>query len=136
MKQASVREKTLWELLNAETDDSLDDDDKRKYVVEGHRRILTPWYNLLFALLGCTGLLIGNFNRRGQGKIITCSVVAMVIIQGADLSLTNLAGRSLYFLPILYANCLIPMIICIYLLLFYNPYMFSKRHVYQEAVYE
>lgn len=136
MKEASVREKTLWELLNADKDSTLDDDDKRKYVVEGHRRILTPWYNLLFALLGCTGLLIGNFNRRGQGKIIACSVTIMIVIQGADLSLTNLAGRSLYFLPVLYANCVIPMIICIYLLLFYNPYMFSKRHVYQEAVYE
>ncbi len=128
MKEASVREKNLWELLNADKDTSLDDDDKRKYIVEGHRRLLTPWYNLLFALLGCTGLLIGNFNRRGQSKIISCSIITMVVIQGLDLSLTNLAGRSLYFVPVLYINCLLPMAICVYLLLFYNPYMFKHKH--------
>lgn len=127
MKQASVREKNLWELLNADKDNSLDDDDKRKYIVEGHRRLLTPWYNLLFALLGCTGLLIGNFNRRGQTKIISWSIVVMIIIQGLDLSLTNLAGRSLYFVPALYVNCLLPMAACVYLLLYYNPYMFIKK---------
>lgn len=126
IKPASAREKTLWQLLNADKDSSLDDEDKRKYIVEGHRRIITPWYNLVFALLACTGLLIGNFNRRGQNKIIFCSITAMIIVQGLDLIITNLAGRTLMFLPLLYANCLLPLALCVYLLLFYNPFFWIR----------
>jgi lipopolysaccharide export system permease protein len=96
--------------------------DKRKYIVEGNRRITTPWYNLVFALLACTGPLIGNFNRRGQTKIMSLSVFAMIVIQGLDLVFTNLSGRSLYFVPLLYINCFVPLFCCIYLLLFYNPF--------------
>ena len=128
IRSASVREKSLNELLSASNDTSLPDDLKRKYIVEGHRRIITPWYNLLFALLGCTGLLIGAFNRRGQTKIISLSVLLMILIQGNDLILTNLAGRSLYFVPMLYANCLLPFAICLYLLFFYSPYTFARKH--------
>lgn len=126
IKDATVREKSLWELLNAQNDKTLSVEDQRKYVVEGHRRLITPWYNLVFALLACTGLLISNFNRRGQAKIIFYSVLAMVLVQGGDLIFTNLAGRSLYFLPVLYANCLVPLLVCVYLLLFYNPFFFLK----------
>ena len=126
IKPASAREKTLWQLINADKDKNLSEEDKRKYIVEGHRRIITPWYNLVFALLACTGLLIGNFNRRGQSKIIFLSVTSMILVQGADLIITNLANRSLLFLPILYANCLIPFSICVYLLLFYNPFFWVR----------
>ena len=115
-----------YEILNCNKDSSLDDEDKRKYIVEGHRRIITPWYNLVFALLACTGLLIGNFNRRGQNKIIFCSITAMIIVQGLDLIITNLAGRTLMFLPLLYANCLLPLALCVYLLLFYNPFFWIR----------
>lgn len=125
IKDAGVREKTLWQLLNAEKDSSLSAEDKRKYIVEGHRRLLSPWYNLVFALLACTGLLIGNFNRRGQTKIIFISVTIMIIVQGLDLMLTSLSGRSLYFLPVLYLNGLLPLGICIYLLWFYNPFFWA-----------
>jgi len=128
IKPASAREKTLWQLLNADTDKTLSDKDVRKYIVEGHRRLITPWYNLVFALLACTGLLIGNFNRRGQGKIVFVSVTAMILVQGGDLIITNLAGRSLYFLPLLYANCLFPLAVCVYLLLFYNPFFWIRYH--------
>jgi len=136
IKNAGVREKTLAELLNAGHDQNLSVEQRRKYVVEGHRRLTTPWYNLLFALVACTGLLVGNFNRRGQTKIIAFSVLVMIAIQGADLILTNLAGRSLYFLPLLYINCLLPLAVCIYLLLFYNPFFWvkhSKKKVEQDA---
>ncbi len=122
LKQASVREKSLKELLSAGKNEKLSISDKRKYIVEGNRRITTPWYNLVFALLACTGLLIGNFNRRGQTKIMSLSVFAMIVIQGLDLVFTNLSGRSLYFVPLLYINCFVPLFCCIYLLLFYNPF--------------
>lgn len=128
IKKASVREKTLLELLNASADPSLDEEEKRKYVVEGHHRLISPWYNLAFSLLACTGLLVGAFNRRGQTKIISWSVFLMIVIQGSDLILTNLSARSLHFLPLLYLNCLLPIMICLACLRWYHLGMFSRKY--------
>lgn len=126
-KMQTVREKNFWELMNAKSDKTLTSSDVRKYVVEGHRRILYPWLNLALALIACTGLLISNFNRRGQTKIVAMEVIFMIAVVGADLALTNLCGRYLFFVPFLYINCLLPTIICIYLLMFYNPFYFHRK---------
>lgn len=126
-KDTSARERTFSELMNAESDSTLSDKDKRKYVVEGHKRIITPLYNILFALLGCTGLLVGSFNRRGQSRIISISIVSMVILQALDLSFTNIAAKNLCLLPLIYVNLFLPMLICLYFLKFYSPWMFKRR---------
>ena len=126
-KDTSARERSFSELMNADKDKSLDDKEKRKYIVEGHRRILVPLFNLLFALLGCTGLLVGNFNRRGQSRIISISIISMVILQALDLAFTNLANKNLRLLPLLYVNLFVPLVICFYLLRFYRPGMFKRR---------
>lgn len=126
-KSAGVREKNFWELLHAGRDASLTPQEVRKDIVEAHRRIVAPFYNLLYALMACVGLLIGLFNRRGQAKIISMEVLAMIIVSGCDLAWTNLAGRSLYVLPMLYINCVLPLLICLYLLWFYNPFYWHRH---------
>ena len=126
-KNESVREKNIFELLNAASDTTLSPQDVRKNVVEGHRRIIYPFYNLLFALLACVGLLVSSFNRRGQTKIIAGEIFFMILISGADLALTNLAGKTLLVLPFLYLNCVGPLLICLYVLWFYNPFYFHRR---------
>lgn len=126
-KETGAREKTLWELLNARSDPSLTPAEVNRYIVEGNKRILTPLYNLVFALMACTGLLVGNFNRRGQNKIISMSIISMVAVQACDLIFGNLAAKHLYWLPLLYLNFILPLTACIYLLLFYNPAFFVRR---------
>lgn len=127
-KDAGVREKSLKELFGARKDASLSDAEIRKYLVEGNKRLLSPLYNLLFALLGCTGFLVSNFNRRGQTKIVLSSVVVMVLVQAGDLAFTNMSQSSLYFLSLLYGNCLLPFLVCMWLLMFYNPnYSFMRK---------
>lgn len=126
-KDTSAREWGFWELMNAENDPSLTPKEQRRYFVEGNRRIINPLYNIVFALLGCTGLLVGAFNRRGQSRIISISIISMVLLQALDLAFGNLAAKKLYLLPLLYANLIIPFLICIYLLVFYRPNMFAKR---------
>ncbi len=123
----SARSKTLEELLNARNNPNLSEQEANRYILEGNRRLMSPFYNLVLALLGCTGLLVGNFNRRGQGKIISLSIASMVLIQAGDLAFGNLCTKSLYFLILVYANLIIPFVICIYLLLFYNPAWFVRR---------
>lgn len=126
-KDESVREKSITELLNSANDPTLSPQDVRKNIVEGHRRIIYPFYNLVFALIACCGLLTCTFNRRGHAKIVAIEVFFMILISGADLALTNLASKTLYILPLLYANCVIPLVVCVYMLLFYNPFYFRHR---------
>lgn len=132
-KEEGVREKNLFELLNASSDTTLSQLEINRYIVEGNKRILTPLYNLVFAILACTGLLVGSFNRRGQTKIISTSILAMVLIQAGDLAFTNMSSKHLYLLPLLYANFFIPLISCIYLLFFYNPAFFTRRKKPEET---
>ncbi len=125
-KHDSVRSKTLKELLFAADDKTLSPSEARRYIVEGNRRLLNPFYNLLFAILACTGLLIGNFNRRGQTKIISISILAMIIIEANDLIFGNMSTKHLYFLSLYYANFVLPFIVCLYAILFYNPSWFTR----------
>lgn len=126
-KDESVREKSIAELLNSANDPTLSPQDVRKNIVEGHRRIIYPFYNLVFALIACCGLLTCTFNRRGHAKIVAIEVFFMILISGTDLTLTNLASKTLYVLPLLYANCVLPLVVCMYMLLFYNPFYFRHR---------
>ena len=134
-RQETVREKNVFELLNSANDASLSPVDMRRNLVEGHRRIINPFYNLLFALLACVGLLTCSFNRRGQAKIIAVEVLLMIIINGMDMALTNLSGRFLYILPLVYLNCILPIMVCIYMLLYYNQNR-SHRPMAKEAFNE
>ncbi len=118
---ASARSKTLKELLGAAQNPNLTAAEARRYIVEGHRRLINPFYNLVLALIGCVGLLVGNFNRRGQGKIISLSILIMVLLEADDLIFGNLSAKNLYFLSLFYANLIAPFAISIYLLFFYNP---------------
>ena len=78
-KKSSVREKSIRELFDEAKRADISVKEARVYLAEANRRILAPFFNLVFALLACTGLLIANFNRRGQGKVITISILEIAI---------------------------------------------------------
>lgn len=112
----SVRVNSFSDLISALDNSELSDNDKRKWFVEGNKRITTPILAIVFALIGCTGLLISNFSRRGQTKTITLSLTSIVLIQAIDLISGNLASHNLIWLPLMYLNVALPIIICILLL--------------------
>lgn len=125
--EAGVREKTLTELLTAASNPELSPKEVRRWIVEGNKRFTTPFLNIVFALIACTGLLIGNFNRRGQIKIISASVSAMIIIQALDLAIGNLAVKHLWWTYIMYLNQIIPTAICLGLFKYYRPSLFNTK---------
>jgi len=120
-KEIGARELTLGELLFSYNNPNLTKQQKNRYLMEGSKRILMPLYNLVLALIACTGLLVCNFNRRGQGKVITLSILAMIVMEAGDLIFGNLAVKHLPWLPMLFLNFFVPLFACIYLLVFYNP---------------
>ena len=124
-KEKGVREWGIADLFKEAAKPETPAKQARVYKAEAHRRILAPLYNLIFALLACTGLLIANFNRRGQGKIITVSILSMVIVQVLDMTFANMARKYEWFILLMYLNCLLPLVICSGLLI-QSP-VFRKR---------
>lgn len=131
-RDQTARELSLKELLNSRNNPDFSEQQQRKNIVEGHRRLVYPFYNLISALIACVGLLISNFNRRGQAKVIAVEVLFMILVMGSDLAVTNLARRSLYCLSLLYVNCLVPLFICFYLLFCYNHLFFRHKSVREQ----
>lgn len=132
-KKSSVREKSISELLESSKRTDIPLKEARSYLAEAHRRILAPFFNLVFALLACTGLLIANFNRRGQGKVILISILAMITVQVLDMSFANMARRYSWIVGLMYANCLLPLVISLGLLI--KTPVFRKK-VRKEKAYE
>ncbi|MBR2922835.1 MAG: LPS export ABC transporter permease LptF [Alphaproteobacteria bacterium] len=122
----SARRHSFEELINAFSNASLSPTDQKKWYVEAHKRIVGPFLSVLYALLACCGILVSNFNRRGQTKTIAISLTAVVLIQAFDLIFGNLAAKNLYWLIFVYANILIPSIICIAILINQNILTFFK----------
>lgn len=115
-RKDSVRTHSFGELITALSNEDMDTFDRYKWFVEGNRRITTPLLAIVYALIACTGLLISNFNRRGQTKIIGISILSIIIIQAVDLTSGNLAGKNLWWLALLYLNIFTPMLTCLTLL--------------------
>lgn len=75
---------------------------------EGHNRLTSPLYALAFALIALAALLSGDHNRRGQFRRILIAIVLTVAIQSGSVVASGLASRHAAFIPLIYANVLVP----------------------------
>ncbi len=132
-KDKGVRERSISELFQAAGDPAVSIKEARTFKAEAHRRILAPLYNLVFALLACTGLLIANFNRRGQGRVILISILAMIFVQAMDMTFANLARKHEWIVLLMYLNCLLPLFITSYLLFRTPVFRKKKKEAFDEA---
>ena len=132
-RKNSVRVRSFGELIGALDNDSLPPAERYKWFIEGNKRITTPLLALVYSLIACTGLIIGNFNRRGQTKIIAVSLASVILIQAVDLTSGNLASKNLAWLTLMYANIIAPLICCTVLLL--APDILRRRRAEQNPYY-
>lgn len=72
-------------------------------VAEGHRRLATPIYILVFAAIAMAAMLSGNFSRRGNTTRILVAIAAIFALQIASLGLFNVSRRTLAIVPLVYA---------------------------------
>ncbi len=89
---------------------------RKKLIAEGHNRLLVPFYSLVFALIGLTCLLVGEFDRRGQTRRILLTVGIVFPVQAAAIGLLNLAAKIPAVIPLMYLNVVVPIIACIWIL--------------------
>jgi lipopolysaccharide export system permease protein len=110
------KERFLPELLSP-SDDPRDQRYRQELIAEGHQRLVSPLYTLVFSLIGVAALLSGEFNRRGQAKRVLAAVASVAALEGISLALSDLATRSPAAVPAMYAAVLLAGGVSIHVLL-------------------
>jgi lipopolysaccharide export system permease protein len=96
------KERYLHELLNP-NDDS-EESDLQKYRVEIHERFTYPLLPLVFALLGLSCILKGEFRRQGNAPNIILATILASAFLGLVILIYGLVQSSPKFTPLLYLN--------------------------------
>ncbi|MBM3556572.1 MAG: LPS export ABC transporter permease LptF [Alphaproteobacteria bacterium] len=73
---------------------------------EAHKRLTSPLYVMVFALLAVAAVLAGDFNRRNRWTRLVWAVAAGVLVQTIAIGLPTLAGTRGAMLPLLYVAVL------------------------------
>jgi lipopolysaccharide export system permease protein len=109
-------ERTLFALLNPDLALERDLESLRDFRIELNRRIVSPFFAIVFSLIACAALLIGPVDRRGQGLRIFLAVFTAIVIQALYLACYNLARHSDWGLFLMWALPIVPLIVCIFIL--------------------
>ncbi len=105
IKQESTRvtkpyEKSLTELFSQ--DATSDPNLKSRMRVEGHQRLLTPWFSLIDVLIVCTFMLIGDFGRKGRKYRILTGVTLSLFLHISLHVLLNLSVQHPFLITYIY----------------------------------
>lgn len=109
-------ERTLLELFRPDPSNAQDVESRRDFMVEAHRRIVSPWLAPTFAVIGLVSLLLGSIDRRGMGRRIATAIGAVVVIEGLYLTAFNLSEDHLAGLVLMYVLVFGPLAMGLYLL--------------------
>ncbi len=106
------RERSLDELFNIRAlEPKMNKKEYGKFIVEGHKRLVSPFSSLGFTLIGLACLIASSFSRRTQTRQIILAISIMVALQGGALGLENLVAKQLDLVPLLYILVLAPIIL-------------------------
>ena len=84
-------ERTLGELLHPDAQDSRATESHQEFILEIHRRLISPLLAPCFAVIALCALLLGPLERRGLTRRIVMAVGLCIIIQGLYLGAFSLA---------------------------------------------
>lgn len=101
------RERFLGDLLFP-GNSPMDQQHYHRLRAEGHNRLMSPLYALAFTLVALAALLAGDHNRRGQSRRIMIAIIVTIAIQSGSVVASGLASRHPGFIPLIYANVLVP----------------------------
>ncbi|MCH7831381.1 MAG: LPS export ABC transporter permease LptF [Proteobacteria bacterium] len=107
------RERSLKELFNIEqvSKKELNPKNYGKFIVEGHKRLVSPLAALGFTLVGLACLIYGNFSRRTQTRQVATAIAIMVALQGSALGLDSLVAKNLDLIPLMYVHGVLPIVL-------------------------
>jgi len=122
-RDLSATERFLGELWAPEP--GVNERMRNSYRAEGHQRLASPLYVLGFVAIALASLLAGDFSRRAPTQRILMAVAAVATVQAVGIGVMNLGGRIPAFLPLIYLNAVLPILIAGWLL-FIGPPQFGK----------
>lgn len=103
-------ERTFYELLNPDPDSVRDQDSIREFMVEAHRRIISPFLAPAFCVIALTCLLLGPSRRHGYSRRISVAMVGVIVLQGLYLAAFNISRQSDWGLFMMYVLVLLPLL--------------------------
>ena len=106
------RERSIDELFNIRAlSPEMNNKEYGKFIVEGHKRIVSPLTSLGFALIGLCCLIASSFSRRTQTRQVSLAISIMVTLQGIAVGLENLVAKQLELVPLLYILNIAPILL-------------------------
>ena len=102
-------ERTFWELLRIDPDNAAEQANRQDFVVEAHRRLISPFLAPAFAVIALAAMLLGPIDRRGMGRRVGGAVIAVVVLEVLYLAAFNLSREHLAGLVLMYGLVFIPL---------------------------
>lgn len=109
-------ERTIRELLDLDMNTQFGRLQRDGFLVELHRRIVSPFNALGFSVVALCALLLGPFNRRGQTRKIMLAVMLVLLVQGLNLWVVGMARKNIALVPLIYIVTFIPLFAGFYFL--------------------
>ncbi|MEI7710088.1 MAG: LPS export ABC transporter permease LptF [Rhodospirillales bacterium] len=109
-----MSEVSVWDLLNPR---AAHDQDRAKWVAEGHKRLSSPLSTLSFALIALVAVLSGAFRRHGGVVRPLVAVGTVVGLLAFGLAVNNVAARNNGLVPLMWAQAVLPGLVCLWMLL-------------------
>ncbi|MEZ5690197.1 MAG: LPS export ABC transporter permease LptF [Rickettsiales bacterium] len=129
-RKADERELFVGELLGFNGDEAnLTKSEIIKRHAEGHQRILWPAYIMSLTLVAIATLLSGQFNRRGQWRRITASVIMATLMLFAAIGIRGAMAVHEFMVPVAYIVLLIPVVATYWILCDHVPSSNVRRRV-------
>jgi lipopolysaccharide export system permease protein len=109
------RERPLHELFRiAEVEPTMERKEFGKFIVEGHKRLLSPLSSLAYTLVALACLISGGFSRRAQTRQVCTAIAIMVALQSGTLGLENVVAKDLRMTGAMYALAIAPILVSYY----------------------
>ena len=116
-----INEYYISELLNAEnqmSENRMSENRKTKLIVEGHQRLIWPFYSLILAFLGLAVFLRQPYNKKSHVREVALTGLAVLVVTFLHFTILNVATKNLNFIYGCYVNILVALFFSIYL---YRP---------------
>jgi lipopolysaccharide export system permease protein len=132
------KELFIHELFD-QTDPTLNEEQRRERIIEGHKRLVWPLNALVYAIIGITVLLTRRHDRQGPWRGMLFAVIAVIAVQAASTAVASMAMRSPGLVPLFYIIPLVPIAISGLQLLGYRPWQLIRpepgmtRPVHEQA---
>ncbi|MBL8543183.1 MAG: LptF/LptG family permease [Hyphomonadaceae bacterium] len=93
----------LYDLFFPDRTAHFDQQNVNKFIAEAHARLASPLLNIALAMIALTGVLVGEFSRRGYGRRIIIASVAALLVRLIAVALQTAATEEPSLNPLQYA---------------------------------